>query len=364
MTPSTTRELFGPVLRGVSRSFSLTLRVLPPKVRRPITLAYLLARAADTIADGAVLPREERRPHLLLFRRALAGGQRARAEELCRGLFEKGRRPEPARETDAREWRLLELLPTCFSLLDATSPEDRRLIVEVVLELTRGMELDLGRFGGGEGLRALGAFEDLEEYTWLVAGCVGPFWTRLCARHLKPCRGWDLERMCDLGGRFGKALQWTNVLRDAPRDLRQGRCYFPIADLSPLGLTPDDLRDPAAWARFAPLYGRYLDHALGHYRAAAEYTRAIPRRCPRARLACLWPMWIGLETLALLRRATNPLAPEPRLKIPRSRVRAILARTALTHWSDRLLAAREERLFARAAGSLASTPAPFATSPL
>jgi farnesyl-diphosphate farnesyltransferase len=352
MTDPSSSELFGPVLRGVSRSFSLTLRVLPPVVQRPVGLAYLLARAADTLADGSALPPAQRLPHLLLFRRAMAGGKRERAAELVRSLLEKGRRAEPADATARSEWRLLELLPKCFALLGELSPADRLLVVDVVLELTRGMELDLGRFGQAEGVAALRTFEELEDYTWLVAGCVGPFWTRLCARHLGPCRGWDLERMCALGGRFGKALQWTNVLRDVPRDLRNGRCYLPSAELQALGLKPADLREPASWPRLAPLYGRCLDRALGHYRAAAEYARAIPRRCPRLRLACLWPMWIGLETLALLRRAPNPLAPEPRIKVPRPRVRAILLRSAASCWSDRLLAAREEELF-----TLAETPA-------
>lgn len=348
MTDHSSSELFGPVLRGVSRSFSLTLRVLPPVLQRPVGLAYLLARAADTISDGTVLSREERLPHLLLFRRAIAGGKRERAAELVRGLLENGRRPEPGSGASATEWRLIELLPKCLGLLGEMPDGDRLLVVDVVLELTRGMELDLARFGEDRAPTALKTHEELEEYTWLVAGCVGPFWTRLCARHLRPCRGWDLERMCALGGRFGKALQWTNVLRDVPRDLQNGRCYLPAADLAPLGLKPADLRDPSSWARLAPLYGRYLDHALDHYRAAAEYARAIPRRCPRLRLACLWPMWIGLETLALLRKAPNPLAPEPRLKIPRPRVRAIMARTTASCWSNRLLAAREERLFALA----------------
>ncbi len=352
MTDHFSHELFGPVLRGVSRSFFLTLRVLPPVLQRPVGLAYLLARAADTIADGAVLPREERLSHLLLFRRTIAGGKRERAAELVRGLLEKGRRPEPGSATAASEWRLIEFLPKCLGLLGELPTHDRLLVVDVVLELTRGMELDLDRFGEGRIPAALRTFEELEEYTWLVAGCVGPFWTRLCERHLRPCRGWDLERMCALGGRFGKALQWTNVLRDVPRDLRNGRCYLPAADLTPLGLKPVDLRDPSSWDCLAPLYGRYLDHALGHYRAAAEYARAIPRRCPRLRLACLWPMWIGLETLVLLRHGANPLDPAQRIKVSRPRVRSILLRSALTCGSNRLLAAHEERLFALAQTAL------------
>ncbi|MCX7887472.1 MAG: squalene/phytoene synthase family protein, partial [Verrucomicrobiae bacterium] len=54
------RELLGPLLRGVSRSFYLTLRVLPAAIRPQVSLAYLLARATDTIADTGVVPPERR----------------------------------------------------------------------------------------------------------------------------------------------------------------------------------------------------------------------------------------------------------------------------------------------------------------
>ena len=45
------KQLRGEVLRSVSRSFYLSLRVLPKPLRDPLSLAYLLARATDTIAD-------------------------------------------------------------------------------------------------------------------------------------------------------------------------------------------------------------------------------------------------------------------------------------------------------------------------
>ena len=41
-----------PLLKQVSRSFYLTIRVLPGEVSSQIALAYLLARATDTIADS------------------------------------------------------------------------------------------------------------------------------------------------------------------------------------------------------------------------------------------------------------------------------------------------------------------------
>src|SRR5207237_3206783 len=48
------------LLKEVSRSFYLTLRVLPAEIRPQISLAYLLARATDTIADTKAVPRAKR----------------------------------------------------------------------------------------------------------------------------------------------------------------------------------------------------------------------------------------------------------------------------------------------------------------
>ena len=53
-------DLLGSLLRQVSRSFYLSLAVLPRSLREPIGLAYLLARAADTIADTRLIPRDDR----------------------------------------------------------------------------------------------------------------------------------------------------------------------------------------------------------------------------------------------------------------------------------------------------------------
>ena len=58
------------LLPQVSRSFYLSLRVLPQGLRQPIGLAYLFCRAADTITDTALLPRELRLTYLGRYRAA------------------------------------------------------------------------------------------------------------------------------------------------------------------------------------------------------------------------------------------------------------------------------------------------------
>jgi len=75
------------LLRDVSRSFYLTLRVLPSRVRAPIGLAYLLARATDTLADASSVPVAARRAALESLRdRILDEPRTRRGRTLIRAL--------------------------------------------------------------------------------------------------------------------------------------------------------------------------------------------------------------------------------------------------------------------------------------
>lgn len=273
------------LLRDVSRAFYLTLRVLPGGVREPIGLAYLLARAADTLADTPTLPPEVRLRHLLAFRAQVRGPVVSEVVEALR------REAEGA--TDG-ERALLAAMPEALALLDELPEADRAEVRRVVDTLTQGMEMDLRTFPGA--LRTAG---ELDRYTYLVAGCVGEFWTRETMAHTPALRNWDAGRMVDLGVRFGKALQMTNILRDVPRDLANGRAYVPGFEGRREDLVP--------WV----LLG------LEHFRAAQEYTLAIPWYCLRLRLAVAWPILIGLETLARLVRSPHWLDPERRVKVER-----------------------------------------------
>jgi farnesyl-diphosphate farnesyltransferase len=128
------------------------------------------------------------------------------------------------------------------------------------------------------------------------------------------------------GVRFGKGLQLVNILRDLPTDLRQGRCYLPRERLEQAGLAPAQLLDPATEPRLRPLYNQLLDVAEEHLSAGWRYTNTLPRSCFRVRLACAWPVLIGLQTLGQLRTG-NMLDPQKRIKISRRAVRRILWRS-------------------------------------
>jgi farnesyl-diphosphate farnesyltransferase len=222
----------------------------------------------------------------------------------------------------------------------ALPPADRADVQAVLATLTRGMTFDLARFPGDDAasLTALASWAELDEYTYLVAGCVGPFWTALHVRHRPRLASWDPSAMSAQGIRFGKALQMTNVLRDVPRDLRSGRCYLPADELAALHLRPADLLDGAVRSRARPLFRALLERTLAHYDVAWRYTLAIPRAEVRMRLACAWALLIGLATLAALAAHPDPLGAGTPVKIPRAAVRGIVARCALAVGSNRALA--------------------------
>ena len=64
------------LLRKVSRSFELSIRLLPGRLRQPISVGYLLARASDTLADTAELPAGERLELLESWAGAVEGSRR------------------------------------------------------------------------------------------------------------------------------------------------------------------------------------------------------------------------------------------------------------------------------------------------
>jgi farnesyl-diphosphate farnesyltransferase len=175
---------------------------------------------------------------------------------------------------------------------------------------------------------ALNDEQELDDYTYRVAGCVGEFWTKMCRAHLFPDAPLDDAFLLANGVRFGKGLQLVNILRDLPADLRQGRCYLPGDKLQALDLKPEALLEPANEPRLRPLYDRWLDRAEAHLLAGWAYTNALPRRSVRVRLACAWPILIGMRTLKLL-RAGNVLDARQRVKVSRREVKGVMLRSVL-----------------------------------
>ena len=303
------------LLKPVSRSFYMSIRLLPKALREPVAVAYLLARTSDTIADGSAVDVEKRIELLDRFARSIAGKEEAMGDDLAQLRGSPGK-------TDG-ENALLGSADKILQSLQNLSPEDQRDIRELLTIITRGQREDLTRWHGQ--LTALVNAEELRKYTYLVAGCVGEFWTRVCFRKVQSFTARMEADMLELGRKYGRGLQLVNILRDAGSDLRAGRCYFPEEELRVANLSPDDLLN--APAEFLPIYQRWIAEARAGLDAGLEYSIAI--NPPRVRVATVLPSMIGLRTLSLIEESGLE-ALRTRVKVPRSEVRGMIASTTIT----------------------------------
>ncbi len=308
-------ELLTSLLKDVSRSFYLTMRILPGAIRRQISLAYLLARASDTIADTEVIPLENRRQALAQFRDRIMGAGDGR---LDLGVLAQNQ-SLPAEKV------LLERCEEALTVLAQFPASDQARIREVLDTIISGQDLDLRRFacaGAGQ-IIALEDEAQLDDYAYRVAGCVGEFWTKTCRAGLFPKAPIDDASLLKNGVRFGKGLQLVNILRDIPADLRKGRCYIPANELAQAGLTPSDLLRVESEPKFRPIYRRHIEQAKAHLTAGWQYTNALPRGQVRVRLACAWPVLLGMRTLCKL-ESGNVLDPAHRIKVSRAELRKLI----------------------------------------
>ena len=306
------------ILQSVSRSFYLSIKFLPRPLREPVSLAYLLARATDTIADTATIPAPTRLTTLQAFARVIAGDTDFDSVAEALGNF-------ASQQSDARERALIENLRGCITWLEQLEAADREDIRAVLRTIVRGQELDLQRFGNPAAVTSLQTAAELDEYTWLVAGCVGEFWTKLGFRKAPPFSTRSPNEMIKLGIDYGKGLQFINVLRDRGADRRAGRSYLPAQELA---TRPE-----------AEVFAHWLDSAETQIGAGIDYCVALTSW--RIRFATALPALIGARTIALLR---TPQSGEEKIKVPRKEIRRILLAGLLAVASPLALRALFDRL--------------------
>ena len=301
------------LLETTSRSFYPTLKYLPKKIRGQIGLLYLLARVADTIADSKAGQTSDLIEALTQYNEAAQG----RSSELpdLSALADIQSNPD--------EGELLRNVEKVVQALSIYGQGDQERILECLDVIVGGQILDLERFGIAKDdgkISSLNSEEELDDYTYRVAGCVGVFWTKMSLAHIISLPKEKEEKFFENGIRFGKALQMINILRDIPEDVRFGRCYIPGPSLKTHGLEPEDLLDPSNIDAFRPLYDTYLDLTSEHLDAAIEYIKMIPDRQFRLKAASMLPVLIGQRTVTLLREG-NILDSDEKIKVTRDEMK-------------------------------------------
>jgi len=302
------------LLERTSRSFYPTLKYLPKKIRGQIGLLYLMARVADTIADSKH-GETSFLQNLLEQYNDVAQGRSSTLPDFI----------ELAKiQQNEHEAELLRNVDDVLNGLEVYEAADRSIILECLDVIVGGQLLDLQRFGpaneGGQ-ISSLKSNEELDDYAYRVAGCVGVFWSKMSLEHVISLPSEKQDEFFEKGIRFGKALQMINILRDIPEDLRFGRCYIPGEELARFGMKPEDLLDHSNIERFRPLYDEYLEITNNHLDAAIEYIGMLPDGQFRLKASCMLPVLVGQRTVTLLRTG-NILNSDDKIKVTRNEMKS------------------------------------------
>lgn len=265
------------VLARSGSNFATGFLCLDAERRAGMTAIYAFCRAADDAVDDAPDPATAR-AHLQFWRDELAAaaGRRAKTEV---GLA-------------------VQVAMERFGV--AAAP------LEALLD---GMAMDVEPRGCADE-------DELRTYCWRVASAVGLACLPVLGA-VEPAA----ERFADA---LGKALQFTNILRDLRTDAEVGRIYVPRAWLAECGVEPGWLlgRGPEAAYRaggpVAQLCARLAGLARIEFVHADAALRTLPRRSRRALVPARIMGVVYRDLLQRLERRAGELI-LPRVRVPKSR---------------------------------------------
>lgn len=302
-------------LRNVSRTFAISIEQLPVALREAVTIAYLLFRVSDCLEDHEELEANRKAELLRLWARVVKGNIPAMA---LTGAVAHLDESDPEVYVTRHADQLLE------ELHQLPQP-NQEIIIDHVHKTSLGMARwqEHGPFVDTE--------EELDDYMHEVAGRVGYLLTDLFAWH-SPFIAKQKDKLQPLARQFGLALQTVNIIRGMRKDYERGWVFVTRTFYEPLGLTREGLFARENSAAALQVIARLADKAESHLRHGLQYITNIPPMHYRIRLACTWPLFFAIKTLAVSRDNIHVILHEA--KITRTEVMSIIRNTTLMGWSD------------------------------
>jgi len=206
------------LLQTTSRTFALSIPLLPSPLDHKVTLSYLVFRISDTLEDADHLSRSDRQAGLYAFCDVL--------DDLSEDAVLQWTREWSQRSIsdDENYNRLLRETPQVISSLQAMDEASRSAVVHHAKRSAKGMA-EVLESADEQGSLQLSSLEDLRQYCYYVAGIVGELITDL---FVIDCHSLAESKVLrENGSAFGEGLQLVNILKDSSADKNCGRAYLP-----------------------------------------------------------------------------------------------------------------------------------------
>lgn len=292
------------ILGSVSRTFALTIPLLPPVIEKVVGNTYLLCRIVDTIEDAADLSPETKQTLSKRFLEAVLG--RTSVESFVEPCLLALQHYSNQDELD-----LIAHTPTVLRILHTCAANDQAAVSRCVSIMSEGMS----HFHGKQSEAGLKDLKEFEEYCYVVAGVVGELLTTIFSNH-SPEFAKRIEGHESLAIDFGQALQMTNILKDSPEDKARGVSWKP-ADINQASLL------------------KIAHHKL---QGALNYILLIPKSELGMRRFCFLAFGLAVMTLSKIAERNN-WNNQNEVKLSRKTVMAFYTFTKIAVASDSLMKA-------------------------
>ncbi|WP_128113044.1 squalene/phytoene synthase family protein [Polynucleobacter necessarius] len=300
--PSTDLAYQKAILGSVSRTFALTIPLLPPAIEKVVGNAYLLCRIVDTIEDAADLSPQVKQNLSALFLQAVL--EKAPVSSFVGPCLDALKNYGNQDELD-----LIAHTPTVLRILHTCSSADQQAVSRCVSIMSEGMS----HFHGKQTKEGLKDLPEFEEYCYVVAGVVGELLTTIFSNH-SAAFAKQVQNREALAIAFGQALQMTNILKDSPEDRARGVSWKPahINQTQLLNIAYQKLQD------------------------SLEYILLIPKTELGMRRSCFLAFGLAVMTLSKIAERTQ-FSHKDEVKLSRSTVMVFYSFTKVAVMSDALM---------------------------
>jgi farnesyl-diphosphate farnesyltransferase len=265
------------ILREVSRTFALTIPMLNAPLIPVITDAYLFLRILDTIEDEEALDFEDQKKFIKIWTEVLRNPS-------CVPSFIQEILPLLTKSTKQAERLLVE---DASALIERILQYDKA-IQESIYRVGKVMGNGMLKFLERKGDDRVRTMQELEEYCYYVAGCVGEMLTEIF------CFVGNFEQkkgaLLKLSDDFGKGLQLTNILKDVEQDRKRGVEWIPLTLRSETG------------------FKNLIDKTRNFLHKALDYICLLPTQERQIRRFCLVNTLLALSTLRTLSKGGKKIS--------------------------------------------------------
>lgn len=203
------------ILESVSRTFALTIPLLPNGLEKVVGNTYLLCRIVDTIEDATCVDPTTKQELSTLFIKTVL--DHSLSEQFVRECL-----IALINHPNHNEKDLIENIPRVLRVLQSCDEKQRHAVAKCVQIMSEGMSY----FHIRQNQIGLEDLQEFEKYCYVVAGVVGEMLTTLFALH-SPAFAKAISGKESLAIAFGQALQMTNILKDSPEDQLRGVSWKP-----------------------------------------------------------------------------------------------------------------------------------------